>query len=39
VGIIGNLSEVYSSLAFRPENPDAGLAMVRDSTGVERLAV
>ncbi|OAP61237.1 hypothetical protein AYL99_03438 [Fonsecaea erecta] len=26
VGIIGNLSEVFSSLGFRPEDPDLGLA-------------
>lgn len=29
VGIIGNLSELFSSIAFRAENPDAGLAFVR----------
>jgi hypothetical protein len=28
VGIIGNLSEVFSSLAFRREKPDAALGMV-----------
>lgn len=28
VGIIGNLSEVYSSLAFRPEQPNAALAFL-----------
>ncbi|KIW97314.1 uncharacterized protein Z519_02706 [Cladophialophora bantiana CBS 173.52] len=26
VGIIGNLSEVFSSLGFRPEDPDLGIA-------------
>ncbi|KIW27391.1 uncharacterized protein PV07_07132 [Cladophialophora immunda] len=26
VGIIGNLSEVFSSLGFRPEDPDIGIA-------------
>jgi hypothetical protein len=29
VGIISNLSEVYSSIAFRAENPNAGEAFVR----------